>query len=171
MCLARLGFIKENEKENQKIENTHTHIYIHISWVGFWWRTYVDLWETKWEPRFMLVEIGEPKRIWKFTNRAFCRMLSVYILFHAIFLGDGGCSGQKCNQAVRKRVKDTRWTAASPSIWVLNLINNQENRLKLQHSIHCSSRIALFFHRPFSMLHPIETGWYVVSTSLKNISH
>ena len=30
MCLARLGFIKENEKENQKIENTHTHIYIYI---------------------------------------------------------------------------------------------------------------------------------------------
>ena len=30
MCLARLGFIKENEKENQKIENTHTYIYTYI---------------------------------------------------------------------------------------------------------------------------------------------
>ena len=34
MCLARLGFIKENEKENQKIENTHTYIYIYLGLVS-----------------------------------------------------------------------------------------------------------------------------------------
>lgn len=88
----------------------------------------------------------------------------LYTCCFMLFLGgDGGCSGQNCNQAVRKRVKDTRWTAASSSIWVLNRINNQENRIKLQHSIHRSSSNRIIFISHFRCFIPLNCPWFVTS--------